>query len=1327
MKSIPFVNVCVGLAVLACGGRTAVAADVFWCGAEGPDWHAAANWEDGAVPGVSDVAVFDPGQCAIGCWAFNVSNRVEVAGLRFAGLPRAVLGRGVGDGALAIGAGGVVVADGMVTLEMPLELGASQAWTVAEGAELLATGAMSLYGEPVLTKDGGGRVWLTGPGALAGRFRVAAGTLKTSRDAEAPVTEGLAVWLDAAATDTVVTNGAGEMTAWLSRVGGSAMAAVPGGGPRWVADALAGRPAARFSNASNQGMVMEAGYANTTNCATAFIVVQRRPEQKDNAGLLSIYRGGEQDYDQYHAGVFFHLPGAAPHRSVKGYRKSEDGGHAYFPFETPVCFMSRYDGVSHVIAQDNPFQRGTTGTHTNMFLPFDADRVVLANRAAPANGFNYPFNGDISEVLLYNRVLTEAEERHVFAYLNGKWGVAPSLEATLKKAAAHFDASQPETVATNTLGEVLAWTNLVSLENSELVPVTEGQNPLYVEGTIPAVRFDKNLTNALHMRPNWGYLNGSRTATLFAVVTPRGEQISYAGVASIGRLAGGTSDHGTAGCAAFLRLDNQNNEIWMGEQGGRSLGGAHVPPGRVSVVMSSFDNGMHAVCVNGALGRAPSMKDVTFEANYLRLGNRIAGNAGDGVFTFNGDVHEVLVFNCPLSEGEIAEITALLNEKWRGLDEIEDLLADAEVRFDASDEGSVTTNALGVVTALRNLNADSVAEIPAFGACDGPLYVDDAMNGLPVLRFRGALSNALLMTSGYANTNAALTAFAVVRCTGNSSTDAGLLTVVRHDMQDYRYANSAVVMFNRTGRYDGWAGYRDNEERAKINDVPFGAPFLLMSRFDGMKHTLMLNNGHSASVAMVGRFDADRLLLGARQLYGPDDVVEFRSFLSCDLAEMLVYNRVVTPTEADAIHAYLREKWYPEMLPDALPELLDTALVWLDASDAATVTAAPDGRVTAWANRNDGAAVFVPPPGCGGPALVTDNMNGRPVLRFDKDLAPQQMLWCDSGYALTTTAVTAVVLMRPREDLLNNGRLMATWRDTGPDFNSLDGATLLYYTAGNGGRWQTHHMNQSKSYCTNVLPETPTCLISRFDGYNHRIIKDGTELCSVETAVSAFNANRLAIGGRRSAQQNENEWYNGDVAEVLVFDYALTPGQYQTLMKYLTQKWLAPTPPEPWDAGKDIEVCADALLDTRGAAALALSGGDALYGAGTILGDVTVGDGGRLSATGPQLTIDGDLAMQGGARLAVDYSGGLRPLVFASGELTLADLNVLASAMEQVAGASTLTLLQGGTGWSDGDGNAPDPAGWTLTGGINGATFRLDPAAYRVNLKLSRGTILMLK
>ncbi|MCL2103756.1 MAG: hypothetical protein FWH21_01660, partial [Kiritimatiellaeota bacterium] len=1104
----------------------------------------------------------------------------------------------------------------------------------------------------------------------------------------------------------------------------------PGGGPVWVSEAMGGRPALRFTNDTARGMVMASGYVNTTNCATAFVVAQRRLSQTGFTGLLSIYKDGEEDYNTPHATVFFQFEGGPPYHRLKGYRDDEDGGALFIPAEVPVCLMSRYDGTSHCLARDDPGQKGNTSWNASVGFPFDADRVVIANRAAPANGFNYPLNGDIAEVLLYNRVLTDAEERFVFAYLNAKWGIGsmaggdirPPVEATLSRAAVRFDASRVETISTNALGEVLAWTNLYS--EAALVPAITGQNPLYLTGEgggLPAVRFDSSLANALQIQQGQGYMNGSRSATLFAVVTPREEQFPYAGIASISRS--GTADFNGVGCAVFLAY----NGAWQAYQGDKSLGSGCAQPEKVSVLMSSYNKGQHTMRVNGAFGDPPIMWDVAFEATCLRVGNRI-----EELRTFSGDVHEIMVFNCPLAQEEIEAVTEYLDTKWRRTGDIGDLLAEADVRFDASDETSVTTNALGAVTALKNLNAHTVAEIPAQAGCEGPLYVEDAMNGLPVLRFDRAKSNALMMVSGYTNTGAFLTAFAVVRVDRDNWENAGLLSVMQHDRVDYNGTENAVVMIARSGGPDRWGAFRAGGEKGVVNDVPFRTPFTLMSRFDGLFHTAELDgNICSAPMPSTETFGADRLLIGARQedYPDPDDPSEpparlifATRFLSGDVAEVLVYNRAVTPAEAATLRDYLREKWYPDAHATTVQDLQDSALVWLDASATDTLAVAPDGLVMAWTNRNNHAAVFTPPPGCDGPVWIADGMNGLPVLRFDKDALPNQMLMCDSGYALTTTAVTAVAMMRPRTDQVENGRLLATWKDQDADHSNTDGATLIY-AASNGERWQTHRSGRAWSVCTNIVPETPTCLISRFDGFSHRMIQDGTNLCTAAWESSgAFNANRLAIGSRTEGSNPLNEWYNGDVAEVLLFDYALSPDQYQVLVDHLTAKWITPRPPEP-DGTEHVEVCAGAVLDVRNATPLLMPG--ALFGAGTVWGDVVMG--GRLWATDHQLTIDGDLTMRQGASLEVDYSGGFRPLVAATGQLVLEDLNVTAYGMREVKGSAMLAILQGGTGWHDGDGNAPDPTGWTLTGGVNGAAFLLDPSAYRVNIKLARGTRLMLK
>ncbi len=1306
-RAAPFSRmVAVGMGLIS--ASSLFGADVFWSGATSRDWHTPSNWSGGSVPAGGDVAVIDPSRQAVTRWDFQLTNAAAVAGLRLTNLTQAVSGSASGNFALTVGADGVGVSGASVMLAFPCVVAAPQTWSVAAGAELVHSG--ELRGSATLAKAGEGRAWLTGQSVFSGNYRVEAGVLKGVSAYAAPVMDGLDVWLDASASGTFVTNSAGAMTVWSNRVGNSVMTPVGGGGPLWVAHAMRGKPAARFDRAANNGLIMQSGYANTTNVVTAFVVMQRRIDQNAFAGLLSINKDGEMDFNTPNGSVFFRFPNSAPNYTLTCDRNNTQGGEINVPQETPVCLMSRYNGQSHTLVQDGALA-GSVSTDTRMAEPFAADRLVLGNR--PVAGYAYPFNGDVSEVLVYNRVLTAAEERQVVAYLRQKWQEPGTLETVLGEASLWFDASHPETLVTNEAGGVLTWKSRVS--ETTLTPVT-GANPLFLgQGAngLPAVRFDKDLANSL--QTTGGYWNRGKALTVFVSLVPRASQNTFAGVVSV---TGWGADFAEAGNACVI-LAFPEAQRWGAHRQGSWLSSVFLVSEQPAFVMSRFDGGAHTFALNGTVLGAPVASEQTFNANLLRLGARLDGNNFNPP-TFNGDIQEVLVYNRALSPAEESLVNGYLDKKWRKADDLGALLADAEVHLDASEAASVVTNEVGQVTAWSNLSSGAVMTVPAVSGCVGPQWVAGAMNGRPVMRFDNTLKTSLFMESGYANTEAGLTAFMVLR-RGAMDIFAGVLSAYNAaEPVDYDNLRSAALIETDSTPFSyNWYCNRVVGLGA-VADVPFGTPACLMSAFDGLRHTMAVNGGAAASVAFVGNFDANRICVGARPIGG------MGYFFSGDVAEVLIYNRSLSAGETARVNAYLREKWQ-QPATNTLAALLGSAQLWLDASASGTLLTNASGQVTAWSNRvANTAAALIPPAGLTGPTPVAAGLNGRTVLRFDKDAALLQGLMVSEGYALTSASATAVVMMKPRTSQVANARLLMVWRDNANDYDNSDSGIFMYMPAAtscNGFR-----ANNGKSGYGTIVAETPVCLVSRYDGNAHRMIKDGDVLCGpVWSGEGAFNANRLALGFRL----NVNEPFNGDIAEVLVFDYALTPDQYGMIVAYLKDKWVnAPsTPVGALQGTQSVEVRSGAELDVRDAAGFAVESGGVLFGAGTVSGNMTVAGGGRIKALGEGdnvLDVVGDLVFKPGATVAIDYAGGARPLVRATGLLSLpAQMTYAATNLIEVTGSATLPVLQGGL-WDNGSGGSPSAAAWVLQGGSGAVQLQLDGASHRVNLQIIRGTLLML-
>ena len=186
--------------------------------------------------------------------------------------------------------------------------------------------------------------------------------------------DGLEVWLDAADAATVERGADGKVSAWKDKSGKGRHAAQskPGFRPLYLVDGLNGKATLRFDDARRTRLELP-DLSDRPMTATVIAVISN-PEpglpQNSNQRIFTASNGKEYDYL---CGISCNLPGA------------ETGG--------PRQIM--YEGK----------ERWTKRVRVGCFSPNDQTF----------------FNGDISEILVYNRALTREEKTKVMAYLMGKW------------------------------------------------------------------------------------------------------------------------------------------------------------------------------------------------------------------------------------------------------------------------------------------------------------------------------------------------------------------------------------------------------------------------------------------------------------------------------------------------------------------------------------------------------------------------------------------------------------------------------------------------------------------------------------------------------------------------------------------------------------------------------------------------------------------------------------------------------------------------------------------------------------------------------------------
>jgi len=191
---------------------------------------------------------------------------------------------------------------------------------------------------------------------------------------------------------------------------------------------------------------------------------------------------------------------------------------------------------------------------------------------------------------------------------------------------------------------------------------------------------------------------------------------------------------------------------------------------------------------------------------------------------------------------------------------------------------------------------------------DAPTYIENAINGLPALRFNGT-ANYLQKTSTSINTGTELTVFAVLRRIAALS-DFQIWLSMWQTGQAADNNNSASIGFDNgvTGtpiiRY-----YRNNADNNATHPA-LGTPFIYSTVFNGTNNYSFVNGAVSnftnptANASTTGNFNIQNIYVGAGRLTS----IPTR-FWNGDIGEIIVYDRAISDFERQQIEQYLAKKW----------------------------------------------------------------------------------------------------------------------------------------------------------------------------------------------------------------------------------------------------------------------------------------------------------------------------------------------------------------------------------------------------------------------------------
>jgi hypothetical protein len=843
--------------------------------------------------------------------------------------------------------------------------------------------------------------------------------------------------------------------------------------------------------------------------------------------------------------------------------------------------------------------RSTTGRNlllNGTLLTSDANTTLLSSwngpnlgRSIENNVANYYYNGHMKEILFYTGNMTPFNRQKIEGYLAWKWGLQTQLPTnhpfytaapqsnsvfsprSFSSLQLWLDASDISTV-TLTSGRVTAWADK-SGNGYNATTRYNGSNITYgapINGVSTLTFVSTSISGTFS--PSF---TGSNTYAFF-VGNHETTTNTYARVLAMG-VSGQTDFNNTLYTNAFTR-NNGTTQIIAERNSGVNAFVATTVTNTVPFLASAYNiPGSKGINANGG-----AITSNAGPSGPFNLTNYVIGGATNNTTTelFIGRIGEILVYTQPLSTQDRQTVEGYLAWKWGlqgSLPTTHPYRYNNPAIVNFTQISPTSFSGLGLwldasqLTGLTNGGAlttwvDKSSNAYVGTASNGPTYITNSANGLPVVRFNGT-SQLINFGSNILNisTNTGIAMFSVVKINNGSAgivgkTVAGPLsgrwTTFRQtnttkmlvqpdgDSTESMYSDSATSLQLVEGLWDRQTQYiyqngllRDSDAKASTRDLSNSAPLY------------------------VGAYPDST---GA----GPNPGF----YLDGDIGESLVYMTNITPFIRQQIEGYLTWKWGlqaslpvthpyftapPQQAYTVFNPLLYSGLqLWLDASDTATLTGAT--AVSQWADKSGNSNNVFQAVSAQQPVRYT-TPNGLSGLNFTASVGgtiDTGGQWFRGTFAtpIINNQLSVFIVGSMNSATQQYGRAISLSQLTQNDFISgAGGANIARNSTANSLMMEANGASGPPTGAVSLA--TPFIAESIFDGTNQTAFVNGTQ-----TGTRAFTANfniaRSGIGflSYQGVNTNTDRW-DGTINEVLVYNNSLDTGSRQTIEGYLAWKW----------------------------------------------------------------------------------------------------------------------------------------------------------------------------
>lgn len=578
------------------------------------------------------------------------------------------------------------------------------------------------------------------------------------------------------------------------------------------------------------------------------------------------------------------------------------------------------------------------------------------------------FIGKIGEIVIFDEALSVWDRQRLENFLSDKWQIDISGVESVTASVLHLDASRQASVLDETkavLGRgtpVYQWLDLSSGDNDAIQSNTSRRPQYLLEGIkgLGAIKFTQKQTDTFDYYDD--SLNVDRIIqkdfTIMLVFQPDNAYYAEQNIpAKLSRNTAWTEGVGLldADCSgkyndfglSFAKIGTKI--MVMGGIGDRMTADHTIHSGELDFTIPHFitftreqASGLVKLYVDGLFHAQADLRDkVTLnDPKAIKIG---AFNSGEGL-AFHGLIGEVIIFDQVLTDQKRQQIDEYLSNKWQiSLVTLPLDTTGLSLHFDASTTSCITQDSERRVSQWTD--TDTMKEVAAVQAVPEyqPTYLVKGSSGTPAIRFNNNFMKVApkLTSSDDLTLGLVYTALS----TGNMKKDSDEAGIVDHYSEGK--SNDFVVAFTRNSTLRTRTGEQLTDAACTLNTPHIG--IVTRSQADGTAKIyldgLLAASGDGAPDISLN--ELDEWYLGAfRQL--PDETVS-KGYFHGELAEVILFNRVLTKAERQSFEGYCASKWKLDL---SGIKSIATPVLHLDASILATIIESDTGKVAQWLDRN---------------------------------------------------------------------------------------------------------------------------------------------------------------------------------------------------------------------------------------------------------------------------------------------------------------------------------------------------------------------------------------